>query len=372
MLDPLKIALVLETSGGGSGRHVLDLAQGLAEQGHAVTVIWSPVRAQEDFRLQLLSMKQVDNLPIAMHRPVGLHDFKSLQALATTLRAHGPFDVLHGHSSKAGALIRLLPRSIPGSRIYTPHAFRTMDPTMGRMGALVYGTIERVLALRADHIIPVSSAEKAHGIELGIKAQKMTTVVNGATLPPGADRVAARAFMGLAADDFAVGFIGRLDPQKAPLRFVEAILLAARDAPNLRGMVIGDGNLRDAAEAKNTGEVVRFLGWQDGPALFPGLDVFCMTSHFEAMPYTLIEALHAGVPIVTTAVGGVQETVQEGENGFVLPTDCDPSAIAERLTTLAANPDLRQAFSARAQLLARERTIENMVRETLAVYEASR
>lgn len=372
MHDPLRIALVLETSGGGSGRHVLDLAEGLAEQGHTVTVIWSPVRAQDDFRAQLMAMAQVRNLPLEMHRSVGTHDVKSLRAMAKMLRAHGPFDVLHGHSSKAGALIRLLPRSIPGARIYTPHAFRTMDPTMGSRGAMVYGTIERILAARADRIIPVSGAEKAHGVEIGIKAQKMTTVVNGATLPSGAGREEARAFMGLAQDDIAVGFIGRLDLQKAPLRFIEAVLLAAKDAPNLRGIVIGDGDLRDAGEAKNTGDVVRFLGWQDGPGLFPGLDVFCMTSHYEAMPYTLIEALHAGVPIVTTDVGGVAETVQEGENGFVVPTDCDPSTIAERLGALAANPDMRTSFSARAKKLARERTIENMVKETVAVYAASR
>lgn len=368
MQNPLRIAIVLEPSGGGSGRHTLDLAQGLAQEGHAVTVVWSPVRAQEDFRDQLMALTQVTNLPLEMHRAVGAADYASLRALASLLRTHGPFDVLHGQSSKAGALVRLLPRSIPGVRIYTPHAFRTMDPTMGKRGALIYGAIERLLALRTDHIITVSSAEKTHGIDLKIPVQKMTTVVNGAALPPGADRDSARAFMGLGPDDVAVGFIGRLDDQKAPLRFVEAMSLAARRAPNLRGVVVGDGALREAAEAANTVDAVRFLGWQDGPALFPGLDIFCMTSFYEAMPYTLLEALHAGVPIVTTAVGGVEETVREGKNGFVLPSDCGSEDLADRLVTLAEHPEQRVAFGAHALDLARERTVAKMVSDTLDVY----
>lgn len=371
MPQPLKIALVLETSGGGSGRHALDLAEGLAQVGHDVTVVWSPVRAQDDFRDRLVALTGITNLPLPMQRAVGLDDLRSLRALKALLQAHGPFDVVHGHSSKAGALIRLLPRSVPGARIYTPHAFRTMDPEMGRRARRIYGTIEQLLAPRGDRIITVSAAEHDHASGLGINTRKLTTVVNGATLPGDANRDRARALMGLSPDDVAVGFIGRLDQQKDPLRFVEAVSLAAQKAPNLRGLVIGDGALRATAEALNTENALNFMGWQDGPALFPGLDVFCMTSHYEAMPYTLLEALHAGVPIVTTAVGGVKETVRDGENGYVLPTGCAAPAIAEQLIKLATDADLRQGFSANARRLARDRTVDTMVEDTVRVYHSA-
>lgn len=372
MPDPLSIALILETSGGGSGRHVLDLAEGLAAAGQRVTVIWSERRAQEDFRDRLLGLSGVRALSLPMERSVGAHDLTSLRALTALLRRQGPFDVLHGHSSKAGALVRLLPRRIPGARIYTPHAFRTMDPTMGARGRRVYGTIERLLARRGDRIITVSSAEKTHARGLGIGARHLVTVVNGAALPPGADRATARAAMDLSEDEVAVGFIGRLDDQKAPLRFVEAVSLAAKQVPALRGVMIGDGALRATAEARNSAGAVRFLGWQDGPALFPGLDVFCMTSHYEAMPYTLLEALHAGVPIVSTDVGGVAETVEQDRNGFILPTACSAEDLAGPLARLAGDAGLRQSMGARALELARARTIDTMVAETLAVYRAAR
>jgi glycosyltransferase involved in cell wall biosynthesis len=155
----LCVALILETSGGGSGRHVLDLAQGLALRGHHVSVIWSPTRAQKDFIEQLDALEGVENLPLVMHRAVGPSDVKSLAALKRLLRGLEPFDILHGHSSKAGALIRLLPKSVPGTRIYTPHAFRTMDPGLKATHRMIYSTIERVLANRAARIVVVSTAE---------------------------------------------------------------------------------------------------------------------------------------------------------------------------------------------------------------------
>lgn len=371
MQDPLKIILALEPSGGGSGRHVLDLAEGLAQQGQSVTVIWSPVRAQSDFRERLFGLEGVANLPLDMNRAVGKADLKSLRALTALLREHGPFDVLHGHSSKAGALMRLLPRSVPGCRIYTSHAFRTMDPTLGSPGKQIYGLIERVLATRADRIITVSAAEKTHGQELGIDPKKLVTIINGASLPQDATRNSARALMGLEPEDIAIGFIGRLDHQKAPLRFVQAVSQAVQQSPAIKGIVIGDGEMRDSAEAANTQGAVKFMGWQNGPALFPGLDVFCMTSYYEAMPYTLLEALHAGIPIVTTAVGGVEETVQEDENGFVLPTDCTPEALSERLVILANDAEKRAAFGASSHHLAQDRTVENMVSQTLQLYRSA-
>ena len=132
----MRILLTLETSGGGSGRHVLDLAAGLSHRGHDVTFVWSPDRAEEKFVQQLQALRAVSSHPLSMRRAVGLNDVASLRALSNYICNESPFDILHGHSSKAGALVRLLPRNVKGARIYTPHAFRTMDPTLSRVGRL--------------------------------------------------------------------------------------------------------------------------------------------------------------------------------------------------------------------------------------------
>lgn len=365
----LRIALVLETSGGGSGRHVLDLASGLVARGHHICVIWSPVRAQQDFVAQLKAISGVETRTLEMNRQVGAADARSRKNLIKVIKEAGPFDILHGHSSKAGALVRLLPRSVGGKRIYTPHAFRTMDPDLGAPQRLVYGTIEKLLAARTDKIIAVSEAERVHATtRLGISERQTQRVINGVDLPPGTSRSAARAEMGLQENDIAIGFVGRLDTQKNPLRFVQAVSAARKSVPEIRGIVIGDGALRAAAEAAADKSAFRFMGWCDGPKLFAGLDIFCMTSQYEAMPYTLLEALHAGVPIISTAVGGVEETVVDGENGHILPLDADDRDIGKVLAEVAGSAGTRTAFGAAGKTLARKRTIDDMVDNTLGVY----
>lgn len=368
MSSALRIALLLETSGGGSGSHVLDLTRGLLQRGHDVTVFWAPGRAQADFVAELHAIEGATVRQVPMNRAVGPGDLTSWRLLARAVRAERPFDILHAHSSKAGALTRLLPRSIPGRRIYTPHAFRTMDPGIGRTKGLFYSRIERLLAPAAARIITVSQAEYDHARALGIAADRLRLVVNGVDLPASADRATARTEMGLAEADVAIGFIGRLDPQKDPLRFIAAATEAARTAPGAQAVVIGDGLLRAACESAAEGAPIRFLGWRDAPALIPGLDIFCMTSRYEAMPYTLIEALHGAVPIVTTAVGGATETVIDGENGFVLPVEAPASDIARAMGDIAGDPDRRAAFAQASLRLAQSRTIDTMITETLTVY----
>ncbi len=371
MAYPLRIALMLEPSGGGSGRHVLDLSQGLARSGQDVTVIWSPTRAKKDFIDALEAEETITSLPLSMHRAVGPKDIGSLRDLRNLLSQQAPFDVLHAHSSKAGALIRLLPRSVPGVRIYTPHAFRTMDPGLDQPQRMIYGTIERGLAPRASRIITVSQAEYDHATGLGIDPARLRVVVNGVALPKDATRAAARQAMGLDDHHVAVGFIGRLEGQKDPERFVQAVSKAAEEMPQLKGIVIGDGPLRAEAEALARPGAVTFMGWQNGPQLMMGLDLFCMTSRYEAMPYTLLEAVHAGVPIVTTDVGGAGESVVENETGHILPVDSSSEVIAKALFDLARDDTRRAAFGAAARNLADRRTIDVMVAETLDVYSGA-
>src|SRR5690606_27955331 len=111
------------------------------------------------------------------------------------IREMGPFDIIHGHSSKAGALTRLaLPRR-HARRIYTPHAFRTMDPTLGKGASLVYGAIESLLGrFFSDAVVCVSDDEKAHAATLlRIPERLLHTVINGVGAPSPMDGAELRA-----------------------------------------------------------------------------------------------------------------------------------------------------------------------------------
>ncbi|MEL7166218.1 MAG: glycosyltransferase family 4 protein [Pseudomonadota bacterium] len=366
----MDIALVLETSGGGSGRHVLDIAEAFVEMGHRVTVFWSAVRAEPGFVARLTALEEVKQVEVAMQRAVGLADIGQYLALRKALKAHGPFDVIHAHSSKAGALVRLDPMPVAPVCVYTPHALRTMDPDISAMASAVYGRIEKVLSRRSDMIISVSAAERAHAVDLGIDSQRIKVVANGARPASGFDRAAARKAMAVDADAFVVGFAGRLVGQKDPLRFVDAIAEAATHIANVRGVIMGDGELMNAAQKRAQGAPVTFMGWCDAPALMAGLDVLCVTSRYEALPYTFLEALHAGIPIVSADVGGVAETVIDGKTGIVVPVNSTGKEFAQALATLA-DSETRAAYCAAAATLAKARTVTAMAEATLDVYRAA-
>ena len=124
----LKILLVLEAAGAGVGRHVVDLVAGLLARGHAVDVVYSPARAEASFVAQLEALQgalTVRELP--MQRSVGIRDLAAARGLRRLIRAGGPYDVVHAHSSKAGALLRLAAIGLPARRFYTPHAFITLE-----------------------------------------------------------------------------------------------------------------------------------------------------------------------------------------------------------------------------------------------------
>ncbi|WEZ83826.1 glycosyltransferase family 4 protein [Rhizobium sp. 32-5/1] len=240
---PLRILQVLEPSGGGSGRHFLDLCHSLAARGHHVEAVYSPLRAEETFLRELRAL----NLPavhaVSMKRAPGRTDIAAHKALRAIIR-DGRFDIVHGHSSKAGALTRL---RLPGPhvpRVYTPHAFRTMDPTLGLAGRLIYGSIELLLArLFTDHLICVSDDEYRHARRLGVPAETLSVIRNGVDPPPTGMAQTVRASFGIGSDTLVFGFIGRLSPQKAPERLLQAFAHAASRIGDAHLVMVGAGEL---------------------------------------------------------------------------------------------------------------------------------
>lgn len=328
--ESLKVLLVTEPSGGGSGRHIVDLARELTTLGHRVAVVYSPIRAEPMFEreLEALALFAVESLP--MRRAVGVWDVRTAWALRQVINRLGPFDVIHGHSSKAGALARLVAPS-KATRIYTPHAFRTMDPAISRLSRLVYGGVETLLGrFVSDAVIAVSPEEAEHARALGLPVDKINIVINGLTPAPIVDRDAARAALGLEPGEIAVGFIGRLCDQKDPVRFAEAIRVAHARDPRLRGVVLGDGELKVATLAAG-GEALSVFSGLNAREYLPAIDVFVMTSRYEAMPYVLLEALQAGLPIIATAVGGTSIAVVDGENGTLLNVEASANQIADAI-----------------------------------------
>jgi glycosyltransferase involved in cell wall biosynthesis len=292
--------------------------------------------------------------------------------LYRTLRKAGPFEVIHSHSSKAGALARLLSPLLRRSlQIYTPHAFVTLSPDASRL----YGKIERALSHFGDAIIAVSRAEARHGIErLGISASRIHVIPNGIALPnnlsdtlpdnPPAPRIDPEIF--------TAGFVGRLEPQKNPARLIEAFALAQAQYPKMRLEIAGDGSLRAQLEAltraRGLEDRVVFLGQCNGREAMSAFDCLLCASDYEAFAITFLEALMAGVPVVTTPVGGAEEIAEEPAACLASP-DFTPASLAESLLRLARETPAERAR--RRQLILRfapRFSLEAMTEQTRQLY----
>ena len=165
-----------------------------------------------------------------------------------------------------------------------------------------------------------------------------------------------------------VGNVARLAPQKDH----RTLIAAARLVPEAEFVVAGDGELRDELERLAEGARVRFLGPRDDvPELLASFDVFAFPSLFEGLCLAVIEAQAAGVPVAATPVGGIRETVVDGETGLVVPTG-DPPALAAAIRRLLEDRPAAEAMAAEAKRRVRDRfSIERMVEATLALYRAS-
>jgi glycosyltransferase involved in cell wall biosynthesis len=335
-------------------------------------VLYSLIRAEARFEAALKAIPGLNITTVPMRRAPHPSDITACTSIANYLRKHGPFDIVHGQSSKGGALARLAVRDAATARIYTPHCFRTLDPELGRLGHFIYGTAEWFLSFLSEAIICVSPEELEHAVAQGFPRAKLHMVLNGVRPLDLAGRERLRARLGLASDEICIGFLGRYVAQKAPERMIDLALSLSRDLPKWRIAMIGEGPLEEMlrARAKSAGVDERIV-WgpgEIGPVAMSAFDVFAMPSLYEGLPYVLIEAAAAGLPIVASDVGGVRAVVAPGENGAIVG-NWDPPAFSAKVSLLVQDRDLRRKMSAASHERARAFTIETMIDQTLAVYE---
>ncbi|MBB3609036.1 glycosyltransferase family 4 protein [Rhizobium sp. BK602] len=368
----LSLLQVLEPSGGGSGRHFLDLCRAMQRRGHSVTAVYSPVRAEAAFVAELEGMGLHSVIPLAMRRAPGPWDISAWWRLRRIMGEHGPFHLVHGHSSKAGALTRL---KLPGLHvpvIYTPHAFRTMDPTLGSKGRMIYGGIERLLGnWLTDRLICVSRDEYNHALSLGIPEDRLRIVVNGVGAPPAGQRTAIRARYGIPEHALLFGFVGRLTPQKAPERLVAAFARIAAIMPRAHLLMIGVGPLADTVRHMIAAAGLQGRAHLDdaipGATAIDAFDIVVMPSRYEAMSYVMLEAAAGGKPLLLSDVGGARTVLEPGRNGYIVANSDDPAELAMAMARFA-EPSLLRRFTIAARHRRDGYTLAGMADATEKIY----
>ena len=347
----MRVLHVVEATGGGTARHVIDLCLGLVERGVQVHVVYSPIRMDNVFKAGVAALEK-QGVPVGripMRRELHLSDVAALAALGKYLRTHGPFALVHAHSSKAGGLARLLRLAGGPGVVYTPHGFFTLAPYAGRT-RFFYELVERALSPLTAAIIAVSESDAIEAVRLGCRPEKVRLIPNGIRLEPGCGEVAGelRARWGVRGGDVVVGFVGRFVRQKRPAMLVEAFERVARKHPDVWLVMVGEGpletELREKAARLGIGARVIWPGWIEGREAVQAFDIVGLSSDYEGFPYVLLEAMAAGVPIVSTKVGAAELLVRQGETGFVVPVG-DVDAFARALDRLVQDRILRSQMA---------------------------
>jgi glycosyltransferase involved in cell wall biosynthesis len=415
------VRIIARLNVGGPARHVAWLEAGLRRRGFASVLVAGVVPPGEDDMGYFAAGLGVEPVVIPeMSREISPKDAVTVWKLFRLLRREQP-DLVHTHTAKAGTVGRVAgffykwltpsalwgrPRPVRFVHTYHGHIFHSY---YGRLKTGLFLFIERALArLVTDRVLVISPQqfEEIHG-RFGVGRREQFRVV-----PLGLDvrafdrwaerRESLRAGWGAGERDILVGIVGRLTEVKNHELFLEAAArcLALRreggadGGRRIRFVVVGDGHLRPALEARaaelGLSDAVTFAGLRDDPEEFyPALDIVALTSRNEGTPLTLIEAMANARAVAATAVGGVVDLLgapaagdaHEGGRGAggpaawrvcergLLVEPGDAEAFARALAHLADSDELRRRLGERGRRFVEESySVERLLADIERVY----
>ena len=319
---------------------------------------WFPRYDASRFEVSLCGLKgpepgsrslEEQGIPVR-HLGRGRFDPRILGDLVNLAREKGA-RILHVHGYAAADFGRLAARRAGAALVLHEHF---ADPRMPSYQALA----DRALAALTDRAIAVSESTREFLVrQRHVPAHRVRLIWNGAPLDEFAPRSKeaarqARAALGLPADAVVIGSIGRLNEQKGHRYLLDAAAAALPAVPAARVLIVGDGDLagplREQARALGIADRVVFAGHRaDIPAVLGAVDVFCISSTYEGTPLTLFEAMAAGKAIVSTAVDGCREVIEDGVTGILVPPR-DAATLGLRLRELLLDRGRREALAREA------------------------
>jgi glycosyltransferase involved in cell wall biosynthesis len=364
--DPLRILHAVRAPVGGIFRHILDLANAQIERGHQVGILADSLTGGE--RAETALTELAPRLKLGVHRipirrephPADALVLPQFGSLIRRLKPH----VLHGHGAKAGVFIRTKGYSASMIRVYTPHGGSLHYGTDTLKGK-IYAGLERALMNRTDLFLFESEfARNTYQRMVGTPKSLVRCVFNGVT---------AKEFDPLVMADDAtdVVYVGEFRHIKGADILVEAVAKLRTEGKPVTLTLGGDGEetatLRALCERLDLGPAVRFLGHVPARFGFSKGRLLVVPSRGDSMPYVVIEAAAAGVPMIAANVGGIPEIFGPFKDGLVVPSG--PAAFATAIATALDDPAGAQA---RARQL-RERVLQHfsqaaMVEGVLAGY----
>ena len=306
-----------------------------------------------------------------------IHPWRDLLALIKlySFIKKNKIGIVHTHSSKAGFLGRLA-AWLAGVKviIHTVHgwSFHDHQPVFSRK---LFILLERLTAAFTDKLVVVSYYDQAKGLKNHIGGQaKYCLIRYGIDYAEfNINDSSIRRELGLNNQDLIVGMIACFKPQKCPQDFIKLACLVNRSMPGVKFILVGDGILHKKIErlisSSHLKESIILTGWRrDIHRVLPALDVFVLTSLWEGLPVTVLEAMAAARVVIATDTGGVREVIDDGKTGFLIQPH-DMEGLAKKLVSLLMENELRINIGrlAREQLECDFR-VNAMISNTEALY----
>lgn len=319
---------------------MLRLIQADVENGHRVGLVTAP-EPRIVSEAEKLGAHVFPNSHF-VRRVNALDDLRALWVVLKSVREFGP-DIISAHSTKAGYAARFAGAILRKPVVFTVHGW-AFGEGRGRWQTKALATMERLAAVVTAKIICVSDYDRNIALRHGIaSSEKLVLIRNGVDARPflNADSGIVRAEFNLGQRP-VIAMVARLVPQKDPLTLLQACKILKGDFALL---VAGDGDLQDKMRGfVSDGDLehsIFLLGERkDIPQILAASDVFVLSSRWEGLPYTIIEAMISGLPVVATHVGGVPELVEDGVTGFLVPPG-NPGALAQALQRVLDDSELR-------------------------------
>lgn len=271
------------------------------------------------------------------------------RSLSEFHRVSGAADVVHVHVSIRGSFRRkreIARRAKSMGKKLILHEHSGEFATVFDEGSDAYRSSVREFFGWADRVIVLSEAWRDYFAERVCGASKIVVMHNAVGIPDAsACPISHRDVL----------FLGRLSALKGPDTLLQAAGMLHARFPDVRFRFAGDGDIDTyKALAKKFGvfDQCDFTGWVNGTEkarLFRESGVFCLPSHHEGMPMSLLEAMSYGVPCIATPVGGIPQVIQDGENGYLIEAG-DSASLANRLSLLLSSPEARAELGVSARL----------------------
>jgi glycosyltransferase involved in cell wall biosynthesis len=357
--QPLRILHAVRAPVGGIFRHILDLANGQADRGHEVGIVADSLtggeRAEAAFR-EIAPRLKLGVHRIAIHREPFPTDILVWAHFMRLIRRLKP-NVLHGHGAKAGAFIRLKRRSKDSIRIYTPHGGSLHYP-LNTLKGILYSRLERALMNSTDLFLFESAfARDTYQRTIGIPPGLVRCVFNGVT----ADEFDP---VDKAADATDVVYVGEFRHIKGADLLIDAVARLHAGGKPVTLTLAGDGEelqaLKAQVERLGLTDAVHFIGHVKARYGFSKGNLLVVPSRGDSMPYVVIEAAAAGIPMVAANVGGIPEIFGSHTDALFAPSivgamaDAIEAALEDPAATMTRAKSLRERiflhFSQRAMV----------------------